>query len=98
MVLFFLSFSFIRLFVLKAVFSSLPMKLLVRGCDIEKKTPIDIKWLKDHSRKYDMVQHQSIKAVVSISSRRLSTSDKMVLNKGFNFAITLKQVPYLKSK
>ena len=36
-----------------------------------------------------------MKAIVNISKRQLTTHEKSVLNKGLNFATTIKRIPYL---
>ena len=43
-----------------------------------------------------MQSHYSpVDAIVNISKRQLTTSEKLVLNKGLNFATTIKRIPYL---
>ena len=36
-----------------------------------------------------------VKAIVNISKRQLTSPEKLVLNKGLNFATTIKRIPYL---
>ena len=38
--------------------------------------------------------YSPVKAIVNISKRQLTTPEKSVLNKGLNFATTIKQIPY----
>ena len=39
--------------------------------------------------------YSPVEAIVSISKRQLTTPEKSVLNKGLNFATTIKRIPYL---
>ena len=39
--------------------------------------------------------YSPVEAVVNISKRQLTTLGKSVLNKGLNFATTIKRIPYL---
>ncbi len=39
--------------------------------------------------------YSPVEAIVNISKRQLTTPEKSVLNKGLNFATTIKRIPYL---
>ena len=39
--------------------------------------------------------YSPVEAIVNISKRQLTTLEKSVLNKGLNFATTIKRIPYL---
>ena len=39
--------------------------------------------------------YSPVEAIVDISKRQLTTLEKLVLNKGLNFATTIEQIPYL---
>ena len=39
--------------------------------------------------------YSPVEAIVKISKRQLTTPEKLVLNKGLNFATTIKRIPYL---
>ena len=39
--------------------------------------------------------YSPVEAIVNISKRQLTTPKKSVLNKGLNFATTIKRIPYL---
>ena len=39
--------------------------------------------------------YSPVEAIVNISKRQLTTPEKLVLNKGLNFATTIKRIPYL---
>ncbi|XP_029657212.1 uncharacterized protein LOC115231293 [Octopus sinensis] len=41
------------------------------------------------------VRHPPVKAVINVSIRHLESSEEAVLNKGLNFATTIKRIPYL---
>ena len=41
--------------------------------------------------------YSPVEAIVNISKRQLTTPEKLVLNKGLNFATTIKRIPYLAS-
>ena len=43
----------------------------------------------------EQAHYTPVDAIVNISRRQLSTSEKTVLNKGLNFATTIKRIPYL---
>ena len=39
--------------------------------------------------------YSPVEAIVNINKRQLTTPEKLVLNKGLNFATTIKLIPYL---
>lgn len=43
----------------------------------------------------DKISHPTVKAVINISHHQLSTPEESVLNKGLNFAETIKWITYL---
>ena len=49
----------------------------------------------DENHQYENPVHSPVEAIVNISKRQLTTPEKSVLNKGLNFASTIKPIPYL---
>ena len=62
---------------------------MVKACQITKLEKIKTCNMKIQSH------YSPVEAIVNISKRQLTTTEKSVLNKGLNNATTIKQIPYL---
>ena len=62
---------------------------MVKACEITK-----LKRMKTCNMKIQS-HYSPMEAIVNISKQQLSTPEKSMLNKGLNFATTIKQIPYL---
>ena len=62
---------------------------MVKACQITK-----LEKMKNTNTKIQS-HYPPVEAIVNISKRQLTTPEKFVLNKGLNFATTIKRIPYL---